>query len=117
MFDGQLDPAGVHIERAVGLNPTDTRIISIRALWSAFMGKSEEALENIELALRRDPFTPGSHWTFLATTLFQAGRYQDTINAVNSSDATHALGSLLPGRCTPRDIDIHPSHRRLRPAG
>jgi TolB-like protein len=83
IFDGQLDLAGVHIDRAVSLNPTDTRITSIRALWLAFMGRTDEALQDIELALRRDPFTPGSHWTFLATTLFQAGRYQDTINAVN----------------------------------
>jgi adenylate cyclase len=83
MFDGQLDLAGVHIDRAVSLNSTDTRTTSIRALWLAFMGRTEEALQGIELALRRDPFTPGSHWTFLATTLFQAGRYQDTINAVN----------------------------------
>jgi TolB-like protein len=121
MFDGQLDLAGVHIDTAVGLNPTDTRITSIRALWSAFMGKTEEALQDIALALQRDPFTPGSHWTFLATTLFQAGRYQDTIDAVNHLSqpmrwdlyylaASHAhLGQIEKARaCVGILLQVHP---------
>ena len=85
LFGGQHDLAGVHLDRAVALNPTDSRITSIRALWLAFMGRTDEAVQTIDLAMRRDPFAPASYWTFLGTTLFQAGRYEETVQALNHS--------------------------------
>jgi len=75
--------AGVHLDRAVALNPTDNRITSFRAIWLAFMGRTDEAVQSLKLAMRRDPFTPVAYWTFLGTASFQAGRYEETLHAIN----------------------------------
>jgi TolB-like protein/Tfp pilus assembly protein PilF len=83
LFGGQHDLAGVHLDRAVALNPTDSRVTSFRALWLAFMGKTDEAVPIIDHALRRDPFISGPFWTHLCTTLFQARRYEEAIRAIS----------------------------------
>jgi len=83
LFAGQHDLAGVHLERAVALNPTDSRIASFRALWLAFMGRTDEAVPIFDHALRRDPFMSGPFWTHLCTTLFQARRYEEAIHAIS----------------------------------
>jgi adenylate cyclase len=85
LFRSQHDMAGVHLDRAVALNPTDNRIGSMRALWLAFVGRTDEAVQSLDLAMRRDPFATVSYWTFLGTTLFQACRYEETIQALSHS--------------------------------
>lgn len=83
LFAGQHDQAGVHLERAVALNTTDSRIASFRALWLAFMGRADEAVPIFDDARQRDPFMSGPFWTHLCTALFQARQYEDAIRAIS----------------------------------
>jgi adenylate cyclase len=83
MIGGQHELAGIHLDRAVALNPTDTRITSVHALWRAFAGKGDEAAGCLDADLRRDPFPPAWFWNFRGIALFQARRYGETIETLS----------------------------------
>lgn len=83
MIEGQHELAGIHLDRAVALNPTDTRITSVHALWLAFDGKEDEAVRCLDADLRRDPFPPTWFWNFRGIALFQARRYREAIEALS----------------------------------
>ena len=54
----QYELGGIHLDRAVALNPNDVYASTFRGLWLAFTGRGEEALRSLEADLRRDPFPP-----------------------------------------------------------
>ena len=83
MFGAQHDLAALHIERAIALNPMDVRITSKHALLLVFTGKGDEAVSSLDADLRRDPFPPAWFWDFRGIALFQAGKYEEAINALN----------------------------------
>jgi TolB-like protein/Tfp pilus assembly protein PilF len=57
----QFDLAGQHYDRARNLNPNDVSIACEYANWLHYVGRNDEALRCLELALQRDPFP--SNWT------------------------------------------------------
>jgi adenylate cyclase len=81
MIMKRLDLAGVHYDRALALNPTDTFTICLRGLWLAHMGRADEALRSVDAGLRRDPFPPTFYWEFRGVALFQARRHREAIEA------------------------------------
>jgi TolB-like protein/Flp pilus assembly protein TadD len=83
LFKGQHELAGIHLDRAVALNPMDVRITSTRALWLDFTGRGNEAVQSLDADLRRDPFPPAWFWNFRGIALFQARRYEEAIQALN----------------------------------
>ncbi len=83
LFGRQHDLAGHHIDRAVALNSVDIRIASVRGMWLAFTGRGDEAAKSLDVALRRDPFPPVMVWDTLNVALFQARRYEKTIQVLN----------------------------------
>jgi len=82
----QFDLAGLHLGRAVELNPMDVRITSMRALWLAYMGRADDALRTVDADLRRDPFPPNWLWAFRGMALFQCRRYEEAIQALSRVD-------------------------------
>src|SRR5262249_31893473 len=62
LFARQFDLAGLHLNRAVELNPMDVRLTAVRALWLIYTGKVEDALRSFEADVRRDPFPPKNFW-------------------------------------------------------
>jgi TolB-like protein/Tfp pilus assembly protein PilF len=83
MIGGQHELAGIHLDRAVALNPTDTRITSVHALWRAFAGKGDEAARYLDADLRRDPFPPAWFWNFRGIALFQDRQYGKAIETLS----------------------------------
>jgi TolB-like protein/DNA-binding SARP family transcriptional activator/predicted Zn-dependent protease len=81
MFAGQHELAGLHLDRAVALNPTDVRITLVRALWLTFAGRGDEAVRSLEGDLRRDPFPPALFWGARGNALFQTGQYEKSIQS------------------------------------
>jgi TolB-like protein/class 3 adenylate cyclase/Tfp pilus assembly protein PilF len=79
----QHDLAGIHLDRAVALNPMDVRITSKRALWLTYTGRPDEAARSLDADLRRDPFPPAWYWDFLGIALFEARRYEEAIQALS----------------------------------
>src|SRR5262249_51137619 len=83
LFERQYDLAGLHLDRAVALNPVDGRIASMRALWLAFEGRGNEAVQSLEVTLRRDPFRSAWIWDYLGIALFQVRRYEEAIQTLH----------------------------------
>ena len=83
MIAGQHEPAGIHLDRAAALNPRDTRITSVRAVWLAFGGNGDEAARCLDADLRRDPFPPAWFWNYRGIALFQARRYREAIETLS----------------------------------
>jgi TolB-like protein/Tfp pilus assembly protein PilF len=81
MIMKRLDVAGLHFDRALALNPTDTFTICLRGLWLAHMGRAEEALQSVNAGLRRDPFPPTFYWEFRGVALFVARRHAEAVEA------------------------------------
>ena len=68
-----------HIERAVELNPSGAYY---RGLWCyvlAFCGQPEKALEEIDLAIRMNPKSPGLHIGFRSRALFLLRRLEEAL--------------------------------------
>jgi adenylate cyclase len=76
---GRLDLAGPHFERAITLNPNDTGIVAERANWLMYSGRLDEALQCLEVAMRRDPHPPNWVWGVRGMVLFHLQRYEDAI--------------------------------------
>ena len=80
-FNDRMDLALVHVNRALTLNPSSTLAAVNRAQWLAFSGNCTEAIEELEVLLKRDPIPPSWYWDTQGSVLFQLKRYQDAIDA------------------------------------
>ncbi len=89
-FMGRLDLAGLHLDRAVALNPNDVKIAYVHAHWLARMGRTAEALDSLDIAVRRDPFPPDWYWEARAIPLLQERRYQEVIQTINRMTRLHS---------------------------
>jgi TolB-like protein/Tfp pilus assembly protein PilF len=81
----QLDLAGQHFDRAFTLNPNDINAAGDRAQWLLFVGRLDEALRCLELALERDPYP--TTWTgeVHGHILYHLKRYDEAIAALRSA--------------------------------
>lgn len=91
----KLALAGMHFERAMRINPNDVNIITDYANWLSYMGRFDEALRYLDLAMQRDPFPPSWIWECRGSTLLLAERYEEAISAFQTvpieDSNTHAL--------------------------
>lgn len=81
LWKGQLDLAGTHFDRALSLNPSDANIACDRANWLLYADRLDEALDVLDLAMRRDPFPPTWAWEVRGSILYQLKRYDDAVAA------------------------------------
>jgi adenylate cyclase len=91
----KLALAGMHFERAMSLNPNDVNIVVDYANWLSYMGRFDEALRYLGLAVQRDPFPPSWLWETRGTVLLLSKRYDEAITAFQKAPIvnffTHAL--------------------------
>ena len=66
------------IKKSISLNPNDSYAHSAYGDWLSLLGRSKEALEQAEIALKLDPLNIGIQ-TDYGLVLFCAGRYNDAI--------------------------------------
>ena len=83
MFKHQLEAAGPHLEKSVALNPADVEVAAVHATWLSRMGRTREALENIDNAVCRDPFMHDWYWEARSIPLLQEKRFNEVIETVN----------------------------------
>jgi adenylate cyclase len=81
----KLAVAGMHFERAMSLNPNDVNIIADYANWLCYMGRFDEALRYLDLAMQRDPFPPSWMWEVRGTVLLQSKRYEEAISVFHKA--------------------------------
>jgi adenylate cyclase len=89
MHQRRFDLAGMHLERAVGLNPNDVYIAGDRANWLIRTGRPAEALQSLEDAMRRDPFSLTRLWEFRFAALFHLKRYEEAVAALRHMSTFH----------------------------
>ncbi|HEU4825320.1 MAG TPA: adenylate/guanylate cyclase domain-containing protein [Dongiaceae bacterium] len=87
--------AGMHFERAMRLNPNDINVVADYANWLCYMGRFDECLRHLDLAMQRDPFPPSWIWETRGTALLLSKRYDEAIGAFQKAPTenfhTHAL--------------------------
>ena len=125
-FQRQFDPAAYHLERARDLNPNDAHLLVKGGLYLSYLGEHEEGLNDIDLAMQRNPLHPDWYWRERGIVLFGLGAYREALNALQrcqeDRDLDHvyqaaclvALGDELPARerveqlrRTQPEIDLH----------
>jgi TolB-like protein/Tfp pilus assembly protein PilF len=96
---GQRDLAGPYFDRAVALNPGDVQIAYMRAWWLARVGRADEALRVLDLAMQHDPFPPNWCWEGRAIAMLVARRYEDVIQALAHMSHHHAWDHAYAAVC------------------
>jgi len=77
-IDYDLKGGEASIKKSISLNPNDSYAHSAYGDWLSLLGRSKEALEQAEIALKLDPLNIGIQ-TDYGLVLFCAGRYNDAI--------------------------------------
>ena len=79
MHSRQYKDARTCFDEALSLNPNDTSIRGLRAILNCYTGRNEEALGDIEEALRRDPYAADWLWDERGMIMMACGRPADAI--------------------------------------
>ena len=90
------------VRLAVRLNPSNAHFRMIVGATFAYMGRGEEALREIDAAIRSNPFYPGLYLVHRSRALFVAGRFEEALS--DSERATvempgHANALALLAAC------------------
>jgi adenylate cyclase len=87
-----FDKAIYHQERALSLNPNDDLIVVQQGELLTWLGRPEQGIDWIRLAMRLNPYHPARFWNHLGRAYFVAHRYAEAIDAINRAsplDAGH----------------------------
>lgn len=99
LFRREFDEAGISMERALALNPSDPQVIANHAHWLCRVGRYEEALSEYDLVIQRDPFPPSWYWEGRAIALFALQRYEDAIQSVRKMDRLYFWDYAVLAAC------------------
>ncbi len=104
-FLSNWDLAGMHLERAINLNPNNVQFACFLANLLVRVDRAQEALQNLDAALQRDPLQPPWYWEARGMVLLQEKRYEDVIKATSRKNplqswdhATLAIAHAYLGR-------------------
>jgi TolB-like protein/Tfp pilus assembly protein PilF len=89
----QFAVAGEHFARAADHNPNDIYIAVDRACWFAYVGRLEEGLQILDLALQRDPYPPSWARDVRGLILYHLRRYDEAITTLRGMHSRHFWGS------------------------
>jgi tetratricopeptide (TPR) repeat protein len=96
----QFQLAGLHLDRAFSLNPNDVNTAADRANWLDIVGRSEEALQCLDLAMERDPHPANWVWEVRGSVLYQLKRYDEAIVAyLKAGEEPYWIPALLAAAC------------------
>jgi TolB-like protein/class 3 adenylate cyclase len=85
----QFDLAGQHFERAVGLNPNNVNLTVDLANWLMYVGRLEEALRCVDLAMQQDSYPPTWIWEVRGQTLYFMKHYDEGVAALRKVRTQH----------------------------
>jgi len=100
-FHGRdFEKARFQIDKALQLNPNDSRVLGLYGLFLTAIGEPEQAIKQYIYAERLNPMPPGWFSRLKAVAYFSAGRYDDAISALNSIETTiNAERAWLAASC------------------
>lgn len=82
-YKKNFELAGVHLARAIALNPADSAALGWEADRLLALGRAEEALAVLDRVKEHDPIPPTWHWDIRATAYLVLGRYDQAIMAMS----------------------------------
>jgi TolB-like protein len=82
LIQRRFEESGIHQQRALQLNPHDDRIVCQMGELLTYFGRSEEALEWIEKAIRLNPYHPDSYLWEYGRALYDVGRWSEGLAAL-----------------------------------
>ena len=82
LFDRDFEAARYHLDRAVALNPNDTRALVNSARFFAFAGEPERAIPRLAEANRLDPFAKHAWYTGFIN--YTARNYSEAVRALTT---------------------------------
>lgn len=82
-FHGNFDQAEAGYARALSLNPYDATLLAsmVELLWK--IGKAEQAINQMKLAMRINPHHPGWYYWDLGLAQYFAGQYEEALTTLN----------------------------------
>ena len=81
LFLSRFGEAEPYFEKALALNGNEVRFLAGHAFFLAFMKRTHLALQEIDEALRRDPFAHEWFWDVRGAALMCAERYSEAIDS------------------------------------
>jgi adenylate cyclase len=84
---GQYDEADMQFERAITINPNDAEMLAWSAMALTYLGRPEDALENITRAIRLNPLHSDFYHVILGIVSYLTRQYHETIRALQ--EVTH----------------------------
>jgi TolB-like protein/DNA-binding winged helix-turn-helix (wHTH) protein/tetratricopeptide (TPR) repeat protein len=112
-FQRQFDLAAYHLERARDLNPNDAHILVKGGLYLSYLGEHEEGLNDIDLAMQRNPLHPDWYWRERGIVLFGLGAYREALNALERCQEDRDLDHIYQAACLVALGDDSPAHDRV----
>ena len=79
----KFDLAGVHLDRAIALNPNSVWVGGGRANWLFRVGRAQEALDSLDELMKHDPLPPPWLWELRSAILFQLDRFAEVIESTS----------------------------------
>jgi adenylate cyclase len=95
----EFERADYHSWRALALNPNDAHAAQGRGYVLAYLGRSEEAIEWMDKAMRLNPLHPGWYWPALARVLHFAGRHEKAIRTFERISAPRFFNLAYSAAC------------------
>lgn len=83
LYRKDYDKANASFQRVLELNPNDPDILVEMASPLIYLGRPEEAITQVETAMRYSPHFPEWYLGVLGWASYDAGRYEDAIAALN----------------------------------
>lgn len=109
----QFDQAGLHFDRAIGLNRNDINVAADRANWLLYVGRPQEALNNLDSAIQRDPYPPPWVWEIRALILFHLSRCDEAIAALRRLSISQGFAQGLFAAIYAESGRLDDAHRSM----
>jgi TolB-like protein/Tfp pilus assembly protein PilF len=82
-----FDAAGHHFDIAARLNPNDANVLASRSMLELHTGRSQQALQSLDLAIRLNPTPPNWYWELQGLALYNLSRYAEAAKAFERATA------------------------------
>jgi tetratricopeptide (TPR) repeat protein len=94
-----FDLASHHADLATKLNPNDAEGIAHRGVLEIYMGRPQQALESMGLAMRLNPTPPNYYWIPQGLALYHLRRYDEASRAFERATAWQPYVSPYLAAC------------------
>lgn len=83
-YDGDLEVAARHVQKALALDPTDSAILAQAANLASALDRADDAVRLLEFAVARDPVNAAVHRS-LGIMYYYAGNFDEAIDSLQTT--------------------------------